>query len=49
MCHHILMYDGREKNTNSQINASINIYQTHIDVCDTKWNPLQLDNDKYAF
>ena len=32
MCHHLLIYDGRDKNTNLQINASINIYQTHIDV-----------------
>ena len=23
MCHHIFMYDGRDKNTNSQINSSI--------------------------
>ena len=25
MCHHVLMYDRRDKNINSQINTSINI------------------------
>ena len=23
MCHHVFMYDGRDKNTNSQTNGSI--------------------------
>jgi hypothetical protein len=23
MCHHVFMYDGKDKNTNSQINGSI--------------------------
>ena len=26
MCHHVFMYDGRDKTTNSQINSSIYIY-----------------------
>ena len=39
MCHHVFMYDGRDKNTNSQ---------THMEVW-CKWNLLQLDNNKYVF
>ena len=23
MCHHVFMYDGRDKNTNSEINISV--------------------------
>jgi hypothetical protein len=37
MCHHIFMYDGRDKNTNSQINCSINyISNTHGGVMQNK-------------
>ena len=43
------MYDGREKNTNSQKMIQLNIYQTHTWSCDAKQNVLQLDNDKYVF
>jgi hypothetical protein len=44
MCHHVFMYDGRDKNTNLQINGSIKyISNTHGGVL------LQLDNDKYVF
>ena len=33
ICHHVFMYDGRDKNTNSQTNDSIKYtYQTHMEV-----------------
>ena len=32
MCHHVFMYSGRDRNTNSQKIAQLNICQTHIDV-----------------
>ena len=30
MCHHVFMYDGRDKTTNSQINSSTN--RIHVEV-----------------
>ena len=33
MCHHVFMYDGRDKTTNSQTNSSTKyIYQIHVEV-----------------
>ena len=33
MCHHVFMYDGRDKTTNSQINSSTKyIYRIHVEV-----------------
>ena len=35
MCHHVFMYDGRDKTTNSQTNSStkyIYIYRIHVEV-----------------
>ena len=33
MCHHVFMYDGRDKTTNSQTNSSTkNIYRIHVEV-----------------
>ena len=32
-CHHVFMYDGRDKTTNSQTNSSTKyIYQIHVEV-----------------
>ena len=37
MCHHVFMYDGRDKYTNSQINSSIKyISNTHGGVMQNK-------------
>ena len=37
MCHHVFMYDGRDKNINSQINSSIEyISNTHGGVMQNK-------------
>ena len=33
MCHHVFMYDGRDKTTNSQTNSSTKyIYRIHVEV-----------------
>ena len=33
MCHHVIMYDGRDKTTNSQTNSSTKyIYRIHVEV-----------------
>ena len=31
-CHHVFMYDGRDKNINSQTNGQLNIYQIYMEV-----------------
>ena len=31
MCHRVFMYDGRDKNVNSQNMVQLNIYQTYIE------------------
>ena len=31
MCHRVFMYDGRDKNANSQNMVQLNIYQTYIE------------------
>ena len=30
--HHVVMYDGRDKNTNSQTNGSIKYVSTHMEM-----------------
>ena len=33
MCHHVFMYDGRDKTTNSQTNSSTKyIYRAHVEM-----------------
>ena len=49
MCHHAFIYDGWDKNTNSQTNVSIKYISNTHGRCDAKLNLLQLDNDKYLF
>ena len=49
MCHHVFMYDEKDKTTNSQTNSSTKyIYWIYVEV-GCKMKSIVTNNDKYIF